>query len=155
VGKVTQAPSNTTLEREWGRLRRGHLVQLLRSKDEPELSPLAIELLRVVVDTGELRASDLANELFVTKTSISRYVSEMIEAGLLVQRPDPSDGRAVLLSATPKGARELDVREARRRAVLNELCEGWPERDVMTLTTLLKRLNDRNQDRVRTCASTR
>ena len=122
-------------------------MQLLRSPSEPGLSPLATELLRVVVEAGSIRASDLASTLFVTKTSISRYVNEMLDDGLLVQRRDPSDGRATLLSLSTTGRRALEEREARRTAVLHELCGGWPKGDVATLTTLLKRLNDVSQIR--------
>ncbi len=134
--------SETTLEREWGRLRRGQLMQIVRASNAPGHSPLAVELLRAVVEAGEIRASDLASALFVTKTSISRYVNEMLDDGLLVQRRDPSDGRATLLSVSAAGRRELAEREARRSAVLRELCQGWPKGDVATLTQLLQRLND-------------
>jgi DNA-binding MarR family transcriptional regulator len=134
--------SETTLEREWGRLRRGQLMGLVRASNAPGHSPLAVELLRAVVEAGEIRASDLANELFVTKTSISRHVNEMVNDGLLEQRRDPSDGRAILLSVTVAGRRELDEREEKRTAVLRDLCQGWPKGDVARLTTLLQRLND-------------
>jgi DNA-binding MarR family transcriptional regulator len=116
---------DTTLEREWGRFRRSTIIGLVRA-----------------VEAGEIRASDLASALFVTKTSISRYVNEMLDEGLLSQRRDPSDGRATLLSVSPAGRRELEERESRRSAVLRDLCRGWPKEDVTTLTTLLQRLND-------------
>ncbi len=134
--------SDTTLEREWGRLRRGHLMQQVRATSAPGHSPLEIELLRAIVEAGEIRASDLANRLFVTKTSISRYVNDMLNEGLLSQRRDPSDGRATLLSVSAAGRREFEEREARRSEFLGEICRGWSRADVETLTTLLKRLND-------------
>jgi DNA-binding MarR family transcriptional regulator len=134
--------TDTTLEREWGRLRRGHLMQQIRATSAPGHSPLEIELLRAIVEAGEIRASDLANRLFVTKTSISRYVNDMLDDGLLIQRRDPSDGRATLLSVSAAGRREFEEREARRSEFLSEICRGWSKGDVEKLTTLLKRLND-------------
>jgi DNA-binding MarR family transcriptional regulator len=143
VAKLTKVvKSDSTLEREWGRLRRSQLMQLVRAGSEPGHSPLAIELLRAVMEAGEIRASDLANKLFVTKTSISRYVNEMLKERLLNQRPDPADGRATLLSVSSAGRKTLEHRETRRSTVLHELCVGWPQGDVATLTTLLQRLND-------------
>ena len=120
-------------------------MSLVRASSEASLSPLGVELLRVVVEIGEVRASDLARRLIVTKTSISRYVNEMLDAGLLAQRRDPTDGRATLLSISALGRRTLVEREARRSAVLRELCAGWSEYDVDRLTSLLQRLNDRHQ----------
>ena len=106
-----------------------------------------------IVEAGEIRSSDLANQLFVTKTSISRYVNGMLDEGLLIQRRDPSDGRATLLRVSASGRREFEEREARRSAVIQELCEDWPEKDVTELTTLLKRLNDGVQNSLRRSAT--
>ncbi len=145
---LTDPAGETTLEREWGRLRRGQLMQIVRASNAPGHSPLAVELLRAVVEAGEIRASDLASVLFVTKTSISRYVSEMLDEGLLAQRRDPTDGRAMLLSVSAAGRRELQEREARRSAVLHDLCREWPRGDVARLTNLLQRLNDGIQRRL-------
>jgi DNA-binding MarR family transcriptional regulator len=143
MGKAAKSSGvDTTLEREWGRLRRSQIIGLVRASNAPGHSPLSVELLRAVVEAGEIRASDLASALLVTKTSISRYVNEMLSEGLLVQRRDPSDGRATLLSVSSAGRRELEEREARRSAWLREMCRNWPQGDVATLTTLLQRLND-------------
>lgn len=142
MGETKSSSGPTTLEREWGRLRRGQLMHQLRASSEPGQNPLELELLRAVNDAGETRASDLAGRLFVTKTSISRSVAEMVRQKLLVQRPDPTDGRATLLSVSTAGRKALAQREARRSAVLRELCADWPASDVVTLTRLLQRLND-------------
>jgi DNA-binding MarR family transcriptional regulator len=140
--KVSTSANGTTLEREWGRLRRGHIMQQVRATSKSGHSPLEVELLRAIVEAGEIRSSDLASQLFVTKTSISRYVNGMLDEGLLIQRRDPSDGRATLLRVSASGRREFEEREARRSAVIQELCQDWPAKDVTELTTLLKRLND-------------
>jgi DNA-binding MarR family transcriptional regulator len=151
--KISTSASGTTLEREWGRMRRGHLMQQVRASSKSGHSPLEVELLRAIVEAGEIRSSDLANQLFVTKTSISRYVNGMLDEGLLIQRRDPSDGRATLLRVSASGRREFEEREARRSAVIQELCEDWPEKDVTELTTLLKRLNDGVQSSLRRSAT--
>jgi DNA-binding MarR family transcriptional regulator len=117
-------------------------MQQVRATNAPGHSPLEIELLRAIVEAGEIRASDLASRLFVTKTSISRYVNDMLNDGLLSQRRDPTDGRATLLSVSAAGRREFEEREARRSEFLSEICQGWSKGDVAKLTALLKRLND-------------
>ncbi|HQU26065.1 MAG TPA: MarR family transcriptional regulator [Acidimicrobiales bacterium] len=132
----------TTLEREWGRLRRGQLLSPLRQHLDASEGPLQLEILREVADAGGIRASELADRLHVTKASISRYVAQMVASGLLATRPDPRDGRAALLSATAGGRRALARREARRSRALARLCEEWSAHDVEALTRLLRRLND-------------
>src|SRR3984957_1185586 len=144
--KISTAANGTTLEREWGRLRRGHLMQQVRATSGSGHSPLEVELLRAIVEAGEIRASDLASRLFVTKTSISRYVNGMLDEGLLIQRPDPSDGRATLISVSASGRREFEEREARRSSLLRDLCAGWTADEVRELTVLLQRLNNGVQE---------
>jgi DNA-binding MarR family transcriptional regulator len=153
VKKISTAASGTTLEREWGRVRRGHIMQQVRAASKAGHSPLEVELLRAIVEAGEIRASDLANLLFVTKTSISRCVNGMLDEGLLIQRRDPSDGRATLLRVSASGQREFEEREARRSAVIQDICHDWTERDVTALTTLLMRLNDGMQSALRRSAT--
>lgn len=140
TGENAAAP--TTLEREWGRLRRGQLLSPLRQHLDASEGPLQLEILREVAEVGETRASGLADRLHVTKASISRYVAQMVASGLLATRPDPHDGRAALLSATARGRRALARREARRSRALARLCEEWSPADVEALTRLLRRLND-------------
>src|ERR1700691_2762585 len=144
--KISTSASGTTLEREWGRMRRRHLMQQVRATSGSGHTPLEIELLRAIVEAGEIRASDLASHLFVTKTSISRYVKGMLDEGLLIQRPDPTDGRATLLSVSASGRREFEEREARRSALLRDLCAGWTADEVRELTVLLQRLNNGVQE---------
>ncbi len=117
-------------------------MQQVRASSTATHTPLEVELLRAIVEAGEIRASDLANHLLVTKTSISRYVKGMLDEGLLVQRPDPRDGRATLLSVSASGRREFEEREARRSALLRQICHDWSASEVRTLTLLLQRLND-------------
>lgn len=142
VGETGAGAAPTTLEREWGRLRRGQLLGPLRHHLDEAEGPLQLEILREVADAGQIRASELADRLHVTKASISRYVAQMVATGLLSTRPDPRDGRAALLTVTPRGRRALAQREARRSRALARLCQEWSASDVEALTSLLRRLND-------------
>ena len=47
----------------------------------------------------------LAGELGITKQAVARVVEDMRAAGLVEQTPDPADGRARVLSLTPRGGR--------------------------------------------------
>jgi DNA-binding MarR family transcriptional regulator len=57
-----------------------------------------------------LRMQDLASRVVLSRTRVSRLVSELEAAGLVERVPDPEDGRATLAQLTPAG------RAARRKA---------------------------------------
>lgn len=73
----------------------------------------------VLIDAGEgVRASDLAPRLGMSRPSMSRLVRRLEHKALVSATPDPSDGRAVILSSTPAGRQALrDTRIRRRRMV--------------------------------------
>jgi DNA-binding MarR family transcriptional regulator len=52
---------------------------------------------------GCLRMQELAALVVLSRTRVSRLVTELEEEGLVERRPDPSDGRATLAAITPAG----------------------------------------------------
>lgn len=50
-----------------------------------------------------LRMQDLGARVVLSRTRVSRLVAELEDEGLVVRRPDPSDGRATLATITPAG----------------------------------------------------
>lgn len=58
----------------------------------------------------QLRMQDLAARVVLSRTRVSRLVSELERIGYIERVPDPDDGRATLARITPEG------RAARRQA---------------------------------------
>ena len=60
----------------------------------------------------------LADHLHVSKSVITRALDKLTDLGLAVRRPDPSDGRSVLVDRTPEGSAMMqdltDIAEAYR-----------------------------------------
>ena len=61
--------------------------------------------LETLVEHGPLRQGALAERLFLDKSTTSRVVNALVRKGYVEQRPDPTDGRAMLISATRQGQR--------------------------------------------------
>jgi DNA-binding MarR family transcriptional regulator len=57
----------------------------------------------------ETTLTALAAELEVSKQAVNRVVDDMRAAGLVAQRGDPADGRARILSLTPRGEAMVDA----------------------------------------------
>jgi DNA-binding MarR family transcriptional regulator len=91
---------------------------------------------------GPQRSSALAANACVDPSTVSRQVAQLVAAGLVERRADPRDGRASLLAATELGAARHRALHERRDKAFAHLMSGWPEDDVRTLATLLRRLND-------------
>ena len=54
-----------------------------------------------------LRQSDIAERIDVSKPVLHRTIGALVDAGLLCSAPDPTDGRAALLSLSESGSAKL------------------------------------------------
>ncbi|MFD0658240.1 MarR family winged helix-turn-helix transcriptional regulator [Thermocatellispora tengchongensis] len=54
---------------------------------------------------GALRPSELAQTLGTGRANLSKIANRLVEAGLIVRVPEPSDERSVLLALTPAAGR--------------------------------------------------
>ncbi|TXJ76624.1 MarR family transcriptional regulator [Streptomyces lavendulae] len=99
-------------------------------------------LLARLVTCGRCRATDLAADVFLDLSTVSRQVRSLVDRQLVERHPDPEDRRGSLLSATEAGRAAYQSAVRRREAELTRLLEPWPAADRTLLTRLLKRLND-------------
>ncbi len=65
--------------------------------------------LAVVRLRGEVHPSQLAEALRLGSSGAAGLVRRLSRAGLVERRPDPDDGRAALVTCTPRGADAVDV----------------------------------------------
>ncbi|SFK39293.1 MarR family winged helix-turn-helix transcriptional regulator [Geodermatophilus ruber] len=89
---------------------------------------------------GEQRSSALAARAGVDVSVASRQLATLERSGYVERRPDPADGRAVLLHLTEAGARALAATRALRCEWAAAALADWDEEDARQLGRLLERL---------------
>jgi DNA-binding MarR family transcriptional regulator len=82
---------------------------------------------------GPMRLTDLLATEQVKQPALTSLVAKLEAAGLVSRRPDPSDGRAALLSLTPAGEEIVRSRHADRVAMLARLTDRLDDRDRAVL----------------------
>jgi DNA-binding MarR family transcriptional regulator len=111
---------DTTLLASELRLVLGHLLRRLRAEHRFSLSQGAV--LGRLDRQGTMSIGDLATAERVRPQSMAQTVSEMEGEGLLARRPDPADGRRMLVELTPHGLQILEDDRRQR--------EGWLARAI-------------------------
>jgi DNA-binding MarR family transcriptional regulator len=111
---------DTTLLASELRLVLGHLMRRLRAEHRFSLSQGAV--LGRLDRQGTMSIGDLATAERVRPQSMAQTVSEMEGEGLLARRPDPADGRRMLVELTPHGLQILEDDRRQR--------EGWLARAI-------------------------
>ena len=94
------------------------------------LSPLEFNLLRTCIERGECTATELAAELPVDASRISRIVTILVDKGLLVRRRLRSDRRIVMLSLSEEGNHQIATLLERMYAHYAKLLHNVSPEDV-------------------------
>ena len=102
------------------------------------MSAPRLSALSVVVFGGPLTLGELAAAEQVRPPTMTRIVSALERAQLVVREPDPTDGRIVRVRATPAGERTLHAGRERRVAALAERLQSLPAAERDTLARALE-----------------
>ena len=98
-------------------------------------------LLSHVVKLGPVRPVDLAREMKLDASTLTRNLRPLISAGLLVLEPG-ADGRSRLVSATAAGREKRQEAQRRWRVAQESLNERLGVRRVVALHALLDECQD-------------
>ena len=103
---------------------------------------------------GPLRMSELNRHVLLSQPALSRLVDRLAERGLVERRPDPADGRCVLLSLSDAGRvaqRHIGRRHA--RSVAQAMTAGLDPAELRQLEAICLKLtnqpavtNDQDED---------
>jgi DNA-binding MarR family transcriptional regulator len=96
-------------------------------------------VMRRVVSEGPIRVTDLARDLGLDPSTISRHLDAVAGRGWVRRLPDPTDRRATLVTASKDGERVVARLEAERRRVLASILAEWDQADRDTLFDLTER----------------
>jgi DNA-binding MarR family transcriptional regulator len=88
----------------------------------------------------QLTPSELYRELMRSSGWMTNRLNELEDAGLIARRPDPADGRGVLVRLTPDGVRLVDTIIGRHLANEERLISALPNAERDRLAGLLRRL---------------
>jgi DNA-binding MarR family transcriptional regulator len=87
-----------------------------------EWSSIALSSIDRLVRGGPLRITELCAAERISQPGMTGLVTRMETAGLVTRRPDPTDGRATLVSVTDAGATYLNrLHQARADAIASRV----------------------------------
>ena len=123
----------------------GGLVRRLRSQHRFSITQGAV--LGRLDREGPRTISDLATAERMRPQSMAQAVGELEAAGLLARRPDPGDGRRMLLDLTPEGrtvlAAERRIREGWLAEAIDRELSTAERATLRDAVDLLRRLAER------------
>lgn len=120
----------------------GRTMRSALANNETDVLPNAlVGVLFLLARAGECRPSELAAEIFISQSSLSRQIGELVDRGLVVRHPDPGDKRAHLVSCTADGLEVLESVRARRTERLSAELTDWDQQQIADALDVLRRIN--------------
>jgi DNA-binding MarR family transcriptional regulator len=107
--------------------------------DEP-VDKAGLAVLHETRRLGAFRPSDLAGQMHLDLSTISRHLRSLEEQGLVQRKADPDDARAQRITITDRGGEVLNRVMDHRAATIRDAIAHWPEGDRGALRQLLRRL---------------
>jgi DNA-binding MarR family transcriptional regulator len=106
----------------------------------PQLSLVDQSLLDYLHDHPDSRAADIAAHYLLDKSTVSRQLAGLVNAGL-VQATDLIDARGKALRLTPSGESVIAESMAAQREALQARLRGWTGDEVRAFARALERFN--------------
>lgn len=88
---------------------------------------------------GNCTAAELAKDVGVDRSVVSRRATTLEHAGLLLRTPDPRDSRGSLLVLTPRGHEAVTVMRNRLAGLIGDYLAEWPEEEVAVFVKIFRR----------------
>jgi DNA-binding MarR family transcriptional regulator len=142
IGAVT-TPGDEIAE-AFGRLllrsTRARLYSRLTAGLDGALDEATYPVISGLARTGPVSAAQLAADIGIDRSVVSRHATRLAQAGLIERRPDPSDQRATLLSLTSRGLEAVRQMRQRLAAIFDDYLATWPPGEAAQFAASLRRI---------------
>lgn len=123
-------------------LRRTTRAQLHRKLTEgmgEGIDEVTYPVLSALARTGPRSAAELAPDVGIDRSGVTRRASRLEAAGLVRREPDPHDGRAHLLVLTERGLLAVTELRTRLAAHITAGLSSWPPGEAEAFARQLRR----------------
>ncbi|WP_189133199.1 MarR family winged helix-turn-helix transcriptional regulator [Wenjunlia tyrosinilytica] len=121
------------------RATRARLHRTLTEGMGEAVDELTYPLLSALARTGPRSAAELARDVGLDRSGVTRRASRLEDAGLVRREPDPSDRRAALLVLTDHGRRTVEALRRRLADRIAASLSSWPPGEAETFARHLRR----------------
>ena len=110
--------------------------------DGKEITQAEYDVLLSVTRAPEMttRLRDVTAQALISQPSVSRLVDRMVTRGLVTKRPDPDDGRGMLITATDAGARAFRLLATSHGRSIAQRMSRLSDEELLSLKSLTQKL---------------
>jgi DNA-binding MarR family transcriptional regulator len=118
---------------------RAHLYARLTAGLDSALDEATYPVISGLARLGAQSAAQLAADIGIDRSVVSRHATRLERAGLIARLPDPADQRATLLSLTARGRQAVQEMRQRLAAAFDDYLATWPPGEARLFAANLSR----------------
>ena len=118
-------------------IRRKLVMTALAGANLP-ITPLQIEIIRLLAESGELPITRISEGLNITKAQMTHLIDRLCEMEMVERRTCTSDRRIINIALTQKGKELIRSHDSRLRAAARETLSCLSEEELGNLATSLE-----------------
>lgn len=116
------------------------LEETITHADIEDLTQPQLRCMRMITRLKNPTVSSLANELRLTKPSVTVLVDKLVKKGYIRKIPSDKDRRVVYLYIDRKGKKIEKLRKVAHKKMAKEIGSGLNETETAILTELLRKI---------------
>jgi DNA-binding MarR family transcriptional regulator len=116
------------------------LVNVIRRGQGRAFDVELVGIMELLLRRGPLSPGEIAAELNAKPSSVTGRVKSLREAGRVVIRPDPADGRRYTVGLSEAGEQEIDRMVDNGLRLFAAWTAAWTDQEISTFTHLAQRL---------------
>ena len=121
---------------------RMNLYQQLTENLGEAVDAVTYPVLSGLARTGPVSAAELAAQIGLDRSGVTRRATRLEEAGLLRREPHSEDGRVTLLVLTDAGDATVQRMRERLAAAIETSMQSWPDGEAEAFAVSLRRFVD-------------
>ncbi len=107
------------------------------AREEFGITPAQFQILRRIRQENKRTVSELSDSMMISRPGVSRAVDELVNAGLIERKVDPSDRRIVYLSPSKDGEELIIKVHEKNNQVMQALFMNLHEEELESLLAAL------------------
>ena len=121
---------------------RDHMYARLTTGLDDALDQATYPVISGLARYGPRSAAQLADDIGLDRSVVSRHATRLAQAGLIERLPDPADRRAVLLRLTGRGQQAVRQMRERLAGAFDEYLATWPPGEAERFAASLRRFSE-------------
>jgi DNA-binding MarR family transcriptional regulator len=121
---------------------RSKLLKMVLADIDLEISPLHIEIMKLLEGAGRLNITEIGEKLHIARAQMTHLIDRLVALGMVERQAGKNDRRMINIALTSKGKSTLDEQGSCIRNAFKETLAYLTDEELKDISASLSKLRD-------------